>query len=109
MQCKENLIKIQDPQSQTECDTTPGKEYSTETDSGDTETIKTSAIQKFMLKILTDDEIVEGLNLLKFKAKEGFQCDSYISQRLSKIGLNVEPVDIFLSDSRGTRKVVLLM
>ena len=58
------MIKIQDPQSQTECDTTPGKEYSTETDSGDTETIKTSAIQKFMLKILTDDEIAECLNLL---------------------------------------------
>ena len=58
------MISNQELQSQIENDETRRTEYPNINDSEDTEINKAFAILNFMSKILLDDAIVEGINLL---------------------------------------------
>ena len=66
------MIYNQDPHSQIENYETPGPKYPNESDSEEGEMNKSSAFPNFMPKILTDDEIKEGINSLNSKQREVF-------------------------------------
>ena len=55
------MINNQDPQSQIENDETPKTECSNESYSENRETNKAAAIANFMPKILSDNDIAEGI------------------------------------------------
>ena len=104
-QFNENSIANPDPFSQVENDETPGAEYLNGNDSEDTETDKTSAVSNFMLKMLPDDKIAEGINSLKLKQREVFNVvHTWAKDYVKYNGYDVEPVHIFLSGSGGTGK-----
>ena len=77
------MIKDQDPHhSQIGNDETTVVQYPNENNSEDIETNLHSAIPKFMLQILKENEIT-GVNFSNEKGS--FRCGPYLGQRLTKI------------------------
>ena len=70
LQFNKNLINNQELQSQIKNDETPRAEYPNEYDSEDSETHKISVIPNFVPKILSNNEIEEGINSLNSKQTE---------------------------------------
>ena len=89
-QLNETLINNQDPN---------------DNDSEDTETNKTSTIPTFMMQILPDNDITDGINALNSKQREIFNVvDKWVKVSVKCNEHNVEPIYIVLSDSGGTGK-----
>ena len=65
---------------------------------------KQTAISNFMPQILSDDEIVKGINSLNSKQREVFSVVHTWSKDYVKYDKHVELVYIFLSGSGGTGK-----
>ena len=105
MQFNENLINNQDPYSQIENNETPGAEYPNESDSAEGEINRTFALPNFMLQILPENEIAQGINSLNSKQREIFNVvHTWAKEYIKNEGHNVEPIHIFLSGSGGAGK-----
>ena len=99
----ETLINNQDPHSQIENDEVPGAEYPNGNDSEYAETNETSTIPSFMLQVLPDNEIAEGINSVNSKQKEVFNVvHKWVKEYVKSNRHNVEPIYIFLLGSGGT-------
>ena len=100
VQFNENLINNQDPHSQIENHETPQAQYPNESDLEEKETNRTFALPNFMLQILPDNEIVEGINSLNSKQREIFNMvHTWAKEYIKYDRHNVELIHMLLSGS----------